>query len=367
MDSLNEPLFSENRLDGHIAKVRMHLPNARVLIVDDNHTNLDSVKGMLKPYGIKTDCVDSGRKAIAAVDAGNFIYNAIFMDYIMPDMDGIETTQAIRNIGTDYAIDVPIIALTADEDTDNEEMFLTNGFQAFLTKPIDIQRLDDIIMRWVRSEEMDDVSAHLNEAGSLGSSGVSRLKGMSIKGLDIDKGIKRFGGDEDAYLDVLRSYTANTRILLSSIDNAGDDISPEYVIIVHGIKGSSRSIFADAVANAAANLESACRKGDFEYVSSHNYELIENTRSLISELEDMLAELSSDIKKQTKDKPDARTLSSLLEACEAFNMEGVYVAMNELEKFEYTHNNELILWLRINADLMNYTEIVSKLRRLNDA
>jgi CheY-like chemotaxis protein/anti-sigma regulatory factor (Ser/Thr protein kinase) len=136
--------------------VRIRLPYARVLVVDDVQVNLDVACGMMKPYQMQIDCATSGKEAIELIKAEEVRYNAIFMDHMMPEMDGIEATRIIREeIGTEYAQTVPIIALTANAIVGNEEMFLSKGFQAFLSKPIDIQRMDQVIRAWVRDKELE--------------------------------------------------------------------------------------------------------------------------------------------------------------------------------------------------------------------
>ncbi|MDR0522776.1 MAG: response regulator, partial [Planctomycetaceae bacterium] len=147
---------SESKLARNARLVRLKLPYAKVLVVDDVQTNLDVARGMLKPYEMQVDCVSSGPQAIDAIRQEKVRYNAIFMDHMMPGMDGIETTKIIREkIGTEYAENIPIIALTANAILGNEEMFLANGFQAFLSKPIDIMRLDAAIRRWVRDKTQE--------------------------------------------------------------------------------------------------------------------------------------------------------------------------------------------------------------------
>ncbi|GHV33007.1 hypothetical protein FACS18949_05830 [Clostridia bacterium] len=130
--------------------VRVKIPDARVLAVDDLQVNLDVARGLLELYGMQTDCVTSGPAAVELIQSGEVIYDAIFMDHMMPGMDGVEAVRLIREIGTDYAKNVPIIALTANAIAGSEDMFLKNGFQAFIPKPIDVARMDEVISRWVR-------------------------------------------------------------------------------------------------------------------------------------------------------------------------------------------------------------------------
>jgi signal transduction histidine kinase/CheY-like chemotaxis protein len=130
--------------------VRPDLSYARVLVVDDMQTNLDVVASMLRKYKMGVDCVTSGRDAVTYIEAGKPVYNLILMDHMMPEMDGIETAARIRAIGTEYAQAIPIIALTANAAVGNEQMFLENGFQAFLPKPVNIMNLDSVVRKWLR-------------------------------------------------------------------------------------------------------------------------------------------------------------------------------------------------------------------------
>jgi CheY-like chemotaxis protein len=141
--------FTDNREQEHEKLERSDLSNAAVLVVDDIDINLEVVSAMLSRYKMRIDCVLSGRDAIEKVKLGEPVYNAIFMDHMMPGMDGIEATAKIRAIGTEYAKKVPIIALTANAIAGNEKMFLENGFQAFLPKPVDIINLDSVVKKWI--------------------------------------------------------------------------------------------------------------------------------------------------------------------------------------------------------------------------
>ena len=147
--------YADNRKLIHEKLKRPTLSYARVLVVDDMQTNLDVAMGMLRKYKIQVDCVLSGLDAIERMTAGEPVYDAIFMDHMMPEIDGIEATKQIRALGTKYAQATPIIALTANAIAGNEQMFLDNGFQAFLTKPISIMNLDSIIQRWVRDKSRE--------------------------------------------------------------------------------------------------------------------------------------------------------------------------------------------------------------------
>ena len=133
--------------------VRPDLSHIHVLVVDDMQTNLDVAAGLLGRYKMQIDCVLNGREAVNRLKIGKPAYDAVFMDHMMPGQDGIETANIIRSIDSDYAKNIPLIALTANAIQGTQELFFSNGFQAFLSKPIDIMRLDSIIKNIIVKKE----------------------------------------------------------------------------------------------------------------------------------------------------------------------------------------------------------------------
>jgi signal transduction histidine kinase len=132
------------------------MPYGRVLVVDDIEINLEVAAGMMLPYEMTVDKVLSGEEAIELIRAGEPRYDLIFMDHMMPALDGIETVHIIRDqLGpeSEYARSVPIIALTANAIVGNDEMFRENGFQGLLAKPIDVRKLDEVLRKWVWKPE----------------------------------------------------------------------------------------------------------------------------------------------------------------------------------------------------------------------
>ena len=346
---------------------RLSLPYARVLIVDDVITNLDVARGLLKPYNMQIDCVVSGQEAIKAILEEEVNYNAIFMDHMMPEMDGVEATQLIRKIDTDYAKNIPIIALTANAIVGNEEMFLENGFQAFISKPIEIEYLDVVIREWVRDKEQENqyMQTEKQEPHVQNDGKNWRALNKVIPGLDIENGLKRFSGDRDAYLDVLRSFAKNTVPLIEATNNVVKENLKEYEIIVHGIKGSSRGIFAERLGNLAESLEKAASIGDYDYIIVNNKNLKDTTIKLVEDINEMVDEIDADNLKPVKGKPDGEVLNRLRQACQNYEMINVDAALDELEAFDYESDGELVVWLRENAEQMNFDEIIERLSDLN--
>jgi CheY-like chemotaxis protein len=154
-DNLRSLRYTDIKNQTHKKLVRPDLSYARVLVVDDFPTNLDVAEGMLRKYKMHVDCVKKGQDAINLISAGQPIYDAVFMDHMMPELDGIQTTAVIRTLGTKYAESIPIIALTANAVAGTKQMFLDNGFNAFLPKPFNVMLLDSIVQRWVRDRSKE--------------------------------------------------------------------------------------------------------------------------------------------------------------------------------------------------------------------
>jgi CheY-like chemotaxis protein len=351
--------------------MHIHLPYARVLVVDDVPTNLDVAKGMMKPYGMKIDCVTSGQRAIDLVRKAEVRYNAIFMDHMMPGMDGIEAARVIREeIGTEYARTIPIIALTANAIVGTEEIFLRRGFQAFLTKPIDVMRMDTIIRQWVRDKELEkqlEAEDAQDAAEVKGKTAVSQaLSGRVIEGFDLRRGLERFGCDEEAFLEVLASYAVNTKVLLEQVRSWTEERLSDYAITVHGIKGSSYGIGAQAAGELAERLERAAKRGDAEFVRENNGVFVALAEKLVSDLSAMLEDLKEakpEKDKPQKTEPDAALLASLGEACGRYDMDAVDAAMKELESFDYETGSNLVAWLREQIRVMNFKQVREKLTK----
>jgi CheY-like chemotaxis protein len=148
-ENLRNLRYSDRRKRAHEKLIRPDLSHVRVLVVDDFPSNLDVAVGMLRKYKMQVDCVDNGQAAIDCISIELPVYDAVFMDHMMPVMDGIEATKVIRALGTEYAKNLPIIALTANAIVGSEQIFLDNGFNAFLPKPFNVMSLDAVVQRWV--------------------------------------------------------------------------------------------------------------------------------------------------------------------------------------------------------------------------
>jgi CheY-like chemotaxis protein len=148
-ESLRVFRYSEKKKEAQAKLTRPDLSYVRVLVADDFPVNLEIAVGMLRKYRMQVDCVTNGHDAVNCIAIGLPVYNAIFMDHMMPGMDGMAATAFIRALGTEYAKSIPIIALTANDAGGSEQMFLDNGFNAFLAKPYNALSLDAVIQKWI--------------------------------------------------------------------------------------------------------------------------------------------------------------------------------------------------------------------------
>jgi CheY-like chemotaxis protein len=152
-NTLNGKVDSKGYFTGTGSAIRHTFPAARLLVVDDIATNLKVAEGLLAPYHATVDTCLTGAQAIELVKREN--YDIVFMDHMMPEMDGIEATTAIRELEGDRFKTMPVIALTANAVSGMKEMFIEKGFSDFLAKPIDISKMDEILGRWIPKEKRE--------------------------------------------------------------------------------------------------------------------------------------------------------------------------------------------------------------------
>jgi CheY-like chemotaxis protein len=253
-------------------RIRFTISNARLLVVDDIATNLKVAVGLLAPYCAAVDTCLSGAEAIDFVKQQN--YDLIFMDHMMPEMDGIEATAAIRAWETEQNIDNPavIVALTANAVSGMKEMFIEKGFNDFLAKPIDISRLDEILSVWIPKTKRNEQIADCNEQSKPANNGKSSLFTAnsslnSIPGVDVKYGIAMTGGAVKLYSQVLSVFCkdAEARLpLFSALPDA--DRLTAFVTQVHALKSASATIGARDVSGLASELEHAGNAGDMECI-----------------------------------------------------------------------------------------------------
>ena len=304
-------------------------------------------------------------------------YDAIFMDHMMPGMDGIETVRIIREeIGTEYAKTIPIIALTANAIVGNDKMFLENGFQAFLTKPIDVVRLDAVLRQFVRDKQSPETIRAAEEGTHVSGEKKdydtilkSLLEKTRISGVDIVAGMKRFNDIASVYIGVIRSFTQNMPKLLETLRKVTEATLSEYAVTVHGAKGSCYGICADEAGRMAEALEISAKDGDFARVMAGNETFIGNVETLIVQLE-ALARSADEIEeeaagaKNALPAPDRSLLEKMLEASRDYDIDTMQSVMDELDQYSYESEGDLISWMKEQLVNFGYDAISDKLEEM---
>jgi len=287
------------------------------------------------------------------------------MDHMMPGMDGVETVNSIRRIGTEYARKIPIIAMTANAIYGTEEMFYEHGFQAFISKPIDIMELDSILRKWVRNEakekELGDSAFITPDISAEDENNINISIDINIPGVDTDKGLSLYGGDTKIYLTLLHSYVSNTPAALNKLKTVSRETLRDYIITVHGLKGTSAGIGAETIRETAFNLENLSRAGDIERVLSLNGKLINDTEIIVANIKTWLKQYDASNVKPLLKAPNREVLARLRQSCEKFDMAGIDKAMSELESADYEEDADLVTWLKEKIVVSEITETATRL------
>jgi signal transduction histidine kinase/CheY-like chemotaxis protein/HPt (histidine-containing phosphotransfer) domain-containing protein len=319
---------------GNSGAIRHTFPNARLLIVDDIATNLKVAEGLMAPYNAKIDTCLSGAEAIELVKQNK--YDIIFMDHMMPEMDGIEATAIIRawekeqqenssasftegetrSNNSNLPAQITIIALTANAVVGMKEMFIKNGFNDFISKPIDVSKLDEILDRWIpkekktMSEENNFVIPLRQTQGTDGNvltepsfsspepialpepvEGSKMSELLAIPNVDTAKGITMLRGKLDLYKKVLYMFCADADERLAQLQKTPDtDTLRLFIINVHSLKSASAAIGAQDISSQAAGLEIAGKTENMAFIREHLPEFTVQLTELVKNIRAALAD-----------------------------------------------------------------------------
>jgi CheY-like chemotaxis protein len=313
--------------------VRFTAPEVRVLIVDDVMTNLKVAQGLLSAYRMQVDICDNGRSAISKVKAAR--YDLIFMDHMMPGMDGIEALTQIRALEGEYFKQVPVIALTANALSGMEEMFLSRGFNDYLAKPLEISKLNALMEKWI-------------PAGKRRPAGVLtepvRPVVFEIEGLDVEKGLSMAGGTEAAYREILDLYCRDVEErmpFLSSLPALEDMHS--FIIHVHALKSSSAGIGANAVSSKALLLENAGQANDTGLIAEHLPGFRQSLSTLVARIDAALRASERSSEGSAQSPLEKESLLQLRTALEQLDTSNVDLLLQEMQAGECPEHEKRIL------------------------
>ena len=266
--------------------VNFTAPNANILVVDDLTLNLKVVSGLLKPYKINLTTALSGRECLDILKSSNKKFDIIFLDHMMPELDGIDTIKLIKKLNLPNLDNTPIIALTANTINGMREMFLSNGFSDFLGKPIDVDELHNILLKYIPKDLI--IYSDTQSTISQNTAQNCDMKALNIKNcsINIERGMSMYTNNLCEYFDILKTFYYENKEKASMLRNALQKKDYKtYQIIVHSLKSSSKLIGADNLSNLAKEHELNVLNSNFDFLSS-------NISSLVAELDSVLSNIS---------------------------------------------------------------------------
>jgi len=308
-------------------------PEVNILSVDDVNTNLIVFEGLMRPYKAHITSCKSGAEAIEAIKAAPI--DLLFLDHMMPDMDGIETTAHIRALGADYpfAETLPIIALSANALLGTREMFLQNGFDDFLSKPIDAAELHAVLMKWIPFDKWDRTERR-------GADKREEPEDIVISGVNVRNGIARNGGTVDNYLKTLAIFQEDC---LEKIDEIKFCLEtgnlPLYTIYVHALKSAAANIGADNLSVAAGVLEAAGKEQNNGLIESNTARLFADIEELMGGINSALTKANSERCLQVDEEALRNELCRLKEAIDSYDAAAIREGTDFLRRV--AHNTDI--------------------------
>lgn len=287
----------------------------RVLLVDDYEINMEVAEGVLCQYGLSVDMASSGLEAIALCQEKQ--YPIIFMDQMMPEMDGIVTMEKIRQLNKYYAYggEGKIVVLTADTENGVREGLLEKGFDDYLAKPIALKPLENILVKFLPEDCLVScaLTQELGQEEPLpyGSEEDRRTVERLLPEVDVSKGMLNCGGTLAGYLHVLQRMCRNGKSELEKLDTLYEEQQWEaYTIAVHALKGLALSVGAEPVAELAKQHEQAGKTGDYRFIGEHREQLQQEYGAFLGAVQEVLRQfdLVEEDKKDTLDKEDVLKL-----------------------------------------------------------
>lgn len=331
---LNEA-FAENVEQMANYREKLHAPKAHLLFVDDTAMNLDVIKGLLKNTGITIDTVLSGKEALKSVK--NFKYDILFIDHRMPEMDGIETLHAMKKMRKNKSKGQPCIALTANAISGVKKMYLNEGFDDYLSKPVNPVKLEEMIRHYLPQDYLEEDSEenpvlNIQNTSSDFSDFIKEIN--NIKSIDAESALKNCSGPELLYKSI-RQFNL-------SIDERSQELQKffeaedwkNYEIKVHALKSTSRLIGALELSKIAEYLEECAEKNEIPEIKENHKKLID----LYLEFKTILKPLTEETNQKIQRKPITKIelsdkINKLIQYSESFDIDGLDNLINELKAF----------------------------------
>ncbi|MCL1894475.1 MAG: ATP-binding protein [Holophagaceae bacterium] len=299
-------------------------PLAKILVVDDILTNLKVMEGLLTPYKMHVDICLSGERAIEMVQESD--YDIVFMDQMMPGIDGIEATKRIRALGGEYE-SLAILAQTANAVRGVREMLIENGFSDFISKPVELHKLHTILALWIPEEKQEKSEAFDTETEEFV---------FQIDNVDVAKGVSNLGGKVESYLKALKVYQKDGEEKLRQIPQTLKDGDIRlYITCVHALKSASAYIGATKLSEKARALEESGHSKNMGYIEEHTGVFLEELDGVVQAVSKVISEVDANrtTVEEGGDLSDTyEMIGKLRDALESFDINAIDELTKQLEK-----------------------------------
>ena len=372
------------RMDGsHYMVHKFIAPEASVLVVDDNIMNLKVMEGLLRPYKVKYYTAGGGSEALVMLD--RMYFDLVFMDHMMPGMDGVETLHHIREKNGKFFQKVPVVALTANAIGGAREMFLSEGFQDFVAKPVEVSTLERVLKKYIPDERIiiktaeeteEEEALNRNSPAREGAAGDKSVNASRKKGLiDIQTGINYSGGVYEDYVDVIRLYYKSgleKKKQMQELFESGG--WTDYTIMVHALKSTSLGIGAKELSEMAKEQEKAGKENNTKYLLENHDKLMDAYGRVLDEIaanKDFIPEEDNGAKEGLNEIDRALLMQKLIELGEAldtFEEDAVIPVIDELSLYSYNgecikDKMEEVLSLVQSFDFCGAADVLEELRK----
>ena len=265
-----------------VSTEQFYAPDAKILVVDDNEMNLKVFSGLLKNHGMQIDTAMSGKECLARIEKN--AYHMIFMDHLMPEMDGVETLRQIRELKTNRSKDAVIIILTANAVSGAREMFLEEGFADYLSKPIIAVNLEKMIQKYLPEELLTNNDLEQKNKIPATSDEAARSAPSENGLVSWEKGKAFFMGDEELYREMLQAFLESSSAMELRQYYEESDFD-NYRIKIHAMKANLANIGAMSVSDRAKQLELALvNENNVSYVQENHDEFMKEYERVVSEV-----------------------------------------------------------------------------------
>ena len=315
-------------------KEKLHAPKARLLFVDDTAMNLDVIKGLLKNTGMTIDTVLSGKEALESVK--NNKYDILFIDHRMPEMDGIETLHAMKKMRKNKSKGQPCIALTANAISGVKKMYLNEGFDDYLSKPVNPAKLEEMIRHYLPQDYLEEAdvsdSTSENTENSDFSDFINKLK--NIESIDADSALKNCGTEELLFASIKQYYSSIDEKVLELQNFYDAEDWKNYEIKVHALKSTSRLIGALNLSKLAEDLEKYAGNNDITGIQQNHKKLLDLYRDFKSLLAPLTTEADQELSKNEISQEElSEKIHKLIEYADSFDIDGLDNLIKELKAF----------------------------------